>query len=126
MGGSHRKTYICNGLYPEEHLSKALHNYLMFAETHLQLPLPLKIEAGLTGIKDYPIAVDNVGFHGKSLRDVIQWKQEIPAYGKPSWEILSAHSLIRFVLPAAFLVNSSTSSRTCQKIYWSRFHRFCV
>jgi hypothetical protein len=85
--GQQPLSWIANG-YIEEYFVKALHNYLIFAQTHLQLPVPLRAEAGLAGIKDYPIAVDNSGFRGKSLRDVIQWQGEIKAYRKPAWEIL--------------------------------------
>jgi hypothetical protein len=80
-------SWIANG-YVEEYFVKALHNYLIFAQTHLKLPPPLQVEAGLTGIKGYPISGENNNFYGKSLRDVLQWKNEIPAYGKPAWEIL--------------------------------------
>ncbi len=80
-------SWIANG-YIEEYFASALQNYLSFAQTHLKLPVPLRVEAGLTGIKGYPIAVDNNGFRGKSLRDVIYWQGEIAAYGKPAWEIL--------------------------------------
>lgn len=85
--GQQPLSWIANG-YIEEHFVSALQNYLNFAQTHLQLPVPLRVEAGLTGIKGYPIAVDNSGFRGKSLRDFIQWQGEIAAYGKPAWEIL--------------------------------------
>ena len=42
--------YIANG-YIEEFFVKALRNYISFAQSHLQLPPPLKIEAGLVGIR---------------------------------------------------------------------------
>jgi hypothetical protein len=87
--GQQPLSWIANG-YVEEYFVKALHNYLMFSQTHLQLPPPLQVEAGLTGIMGYPISGENNGFYGKSLRDVVQWKSEIPAYGKPAWEILGS------------------------------------
>jgi hypothetical protein len=68
---------------------KALGNYRDFAQKHLQLPTPLKVKAGLTGIKGYPIAVGNSGhLIGRSLRDVVEWQDEILSYEKPHWEIL--------------------------------------
>lgn len=73
----------------EDNFVMALHNYLIFAQTHLQLPVPLHVEAGLAGIKGYPIAVDNMGYRGKALHDAIQWRGSIEAYGKPAWEILA-------------------------------------
>lgn len=38
--------------------TETLSNYLEFARQHLHLPAPLQLEAGLTGIKGYPIAVE--------------------------------------------------------------------
>jgi hypothetical protein len=73
--------------YVEEYFVKALANYLSFAFKQLHLPPPLGIEAGLTGIKGYSIAVAN-GFGGKSLQDVIKWQGAIGSYEKPAWEIL--------------------------------------
>jgi len=79
--------HIANG-YIEKEFVRALHNYLIFAQTHLQLPLPLQIEAGLAGIKGYPVTLDSLNMAGKALRDVIQWQVELTTYGKPAWEIL--------------------------------------
>jgi hypothetical protein len=87
--GQQPLAWIANG-YVEEYFVKALHNYLMFAQTHLKLPPPLQVEAGFTGIRGYPISGANNGFYGKSLRDAVQWKGEITAYGKPAWEILGS------------------------------------
>jgi hypothetical protein len=80
--------YIANQ-YLEEVFVGALHNFLIFAQTHLRLPLPLKIEAGLVGIKDYSITTRDSRMMGKSLRDVVQWPGELTSYGKPAWEILT-------------------------------------
>lgn len=85
--GQQPLSWIANG-YVEEYFVKALLNYLMFAQTHLKLPPPLQVEAGLIGIKGYPISGENNSIRGKSLRDVVQWQSEITAYGKPTWEIL--------------------------------------
>jgi hypothetical protein len=79
--------YIASGLIEEIFVS-ALHNYLIFAQTHSKLPLPLQIEAGLVGIKGYPISVDGYNTGGRSLKNIVQWIGEIAAYGKPAWEIL--------------------------------------
>jgi len=80
--------YIANQ-YLEDVFVGALHNYLVFAQTHLQLPVPLKVEAGLIGIKDYSITTQDSRMIGRSLRDVVQWQSELSAYGKPAWEILA-------------------------------------
>jgi len=79
--------YIASG-YLEEVFVGALHNYLGFAEKHLELPLPLQIEAGLVGIKGYPITVSPNGFGGRALHDHVQWQGEVLSYEKPSYEIL--------------------------------------
>ena len=46
------------------------------------------IEAGLVGIKGYPITVNSFNIAGKSLRDSISWHDEVSTYDKPAWEIL--------------------------------------
>jgi hypothetical protein len=79
--------YIVNA-YVENCFVNALRNYLAFARIHLKLPLPLRIEAGLTGIKGYPITVNNFNIAGRSIRDKISWQAELSAYDKPAWEIL--------------------------------------
>jgi hypothetical protein len=79
--------YIASG-YLEEYFVRALQNYLMFAQMHLQLSSPLLIEAGLVGIKGYSIAMRNNQTVGNALRDIISWQGEIEFYGKPAWEIL--------------------------------------
>jgi hypothetical protein len=80
--------YIAHA-YLEEAFVGALHNYLMFAQTHLRLPLPIKIEAGVVGIKGYSITTQDSRMIGRSLRDIVQWQRERTAYGKPAWEILA-------------------------------------
>lgn len=80
--------YIANQ-YLEEVFINALQNYLIFAQTHLQLPLPIKIEAGVIGIKGYSITIRDSRMIGRSLRDTVQWQSELTAYGKPAWEILA-------------------------------------
>ncbi len=74
--------------YLEEYFVKALQNYLRFAQTHLKVSEPLKIEAGLVGIKGYTIAVDDFGGRGNALHDVTQWQGEAN-YEQPAWEILA-------------------------------------
>ena len=73
----------------EEVFINALQNYLIFAQTHLQLPLPIKIEAGVIGIKGYSITTRDSRMIGRSLRDAVQWQSELTAYRKPAWEILA-------------------------------------
>jgi hypothetical protein len=79
--------YIASG-YLEDVFVKALGNYLGFAQKHLQLPPPLQVKAGLSGIKGYPIAVDAIYMRGNSLRDSVEWQGEIASYEKAAWEIL--------------------------------------
>src|SRR5262249_45392026 len=59
--------------YVEQMFTETLDNYLQFAQNTLKLPLPLQLEAGLTGIKEYAIAVkiagDNNRLFGRVLTD---------------------------------------------------------
>jgi hypothetical protein len=66
----------------------ALANYLVFAKNHLKLPLPLHVEAGMVGIKGYPISLNGFHIGGRSLRDSISWHVDLDSYEKPAWEIL--------------------------------------
>jgi hypothetical protein len=84
---SPRGGYIASG-YVEEVFVKALGNYLHFAQAHLGLPLPLRVEAGLVGIKGYSITVSQNGFAGSALHDQVQWQGEVLSYEMPSYEIL--------------------------------------
>lgn len=79
--------YIANG-YVENCFVNALQNYLAFARNHLKLQPPLRVEAGLVGIKGYPITVNAFNIAGKSLRDVVTWQSEVLSYDMPAWEIL--------------------------------------
>jgi hypothetical protein len=74
--------------YVEEIFATALDKYLKFCRSVLELPLPLRVEAGLVGIKDYRIAVSNNRIVGRCLTDVITWKADISSYDKPAEEIL--------------------------------------
>jgi hypothetical protein len=85
--GDQTKAYIPN-VHVENCFVNTLQNYLVFARDHLKLPLPLRVEAGLVGIKDYPITVNSFNIVGKSLRDSISRQCEVSAYDKPAWEIL--------------------------------------
>lgn len=86
--GNDSTKYIASG-YISEYFVKGLQNYLGFAQAHLQLTPPLRIEAGLTGIKGYSIAVQQSQILGMALQDSISWQGEVPFYGKPAWETLA-------------------------------------
>ncbi|HUJ09884.1 MAG TPA: hypothetical protein VL171_07640 [Verrucomicrobiae bacterium] len=86
LGVPQSRPYIA-GNYLEQYFVLALQNYLTFAQAHLHIPEPLRIEAGLVGIKGYAIAVDNNGERGSALHDTIQWQGEVN-YERPAWEIL--------------------------------------
>lgn len=73
--------------YVERMFTETLSNYLEFAEKRLGLPLPLQLEAGLTGIKGYPIAVER-GMPGQVLKDHVQWTGTIPSFDIAPHEIL--------------------------------------
>jgi hypothetical protein len=65
----------------------ALANYLQFAQRFLELPLPLRVRAGLTKIKGYPIAVDN-GVSGRALHNNLEWTTSIDSFDLRAHEIL--------------------------------------
>jgi hypothetical protein len=84
--GANSELFINIG-YIEDCFVETLQNYLLFSKDFLKLPIPLKIEAGLVGVKGYSMTSRHRGFVGKSLRDVIQWTGEAN-YDRPAWEII--------------------------------------
>jgi hypothetical protein len=82
------KRYIPSG-YIAEHFVKGLQNYLEFARSKLQLNPPLRIEAGLIGIKGYSIAIGHSRIVGKALQDQVVWRGEVLSYETPPWEVLA-------------------------------------
>ncbi len=78
--------YIASG-YIESHFVEALDNFLSVAKSRLNLRYPLRVEAGLVGIKGYSITVNSNNLAGSALRDVVQWANEI-ASEKPAWELV--------------------------------------
>jgi len=74
-------------VYVERVFAETLSNYLKFAQQFLHLAAPLQMEAGLTGIKGYPIAIEN-SMPGRFLQDTIQWTGTIPSYDIPVPDIL--------------------------------------
>lgn len=74
--------------YVEEIFTSTLDSYMKFSKAVLGLPLPLRVEAGLVGIKDYRIAVSNNRIAGRCLTDIIAWKADISSYENPAGEIL--------------------------------------
>jgi hypothetical protein len=84
--GGKSEGYIAS-VYVERMFAETLANYLTFARQTLNLPLPLQIEAGLTGIKGYPIAIEN-SMPGRALHDTIQWTGTIPSYDMPVADVL--------------------------------------
>jgi len=73
--------------YVEQMFTETLSNYLQFAQKTLELPMPLQVEAGLTGIKGYAIAVEN-GLTGRVLADRVPWNGSVPSYDIRPHEIL--------------------------------------
>jgi hypothetical protein len=78
--------YIAS-MYVERMFVETLSNYLQFARDFLKAPVPLQLEAGLTGIKDYPIAVEH-GMPGRILTNHVRWTGTVPSYDIRSHEIL--------------------------------------
>ena len=73
--------------FVEKLFVQTLHNYIQFARDHLKLPLPLRVEAGLVGVKDYRIALRQ-GMHGTVLTNLLQWQGEIASYDISAHEVL--------------------------------------
>jgi hypothetical protein len=73
----------------EEVFVDALQSYLNFAKSVLKLPLPLRVEAGLVGIKGYPIAVGET-VRGECFSDHVFWQGNVDSYEAPPYEILAA------------------------------------
>jgi len=85
-GFSAPRDFIASG-YIETHFVEVLENFLSVAKSSLNLRLPLRVEAGLVGIKGYAITVSPSDLAGSALRDAVQWRGEITSE-KPAWEIL--------------------------------------
>jgi hypothetical protein len=88
FAGGNVKTGFIMSSYVERMFIETLFNYLQFARDFLRLVPPLHVEAGLVGVKDYPIAVDQ-GFRGKILEDSVTWQSTINSLETP------AHALLR-------------------------------
>lgn len=73
--------------YVERLFVETLSNYLQFTRDFLHLVPPLHIEAGLVGVKGYPIAVDQ-GLQGKILEDCVTWQSTTDSLDVASHEIL--------------------------------------
>jgi hypothetical protein len=73
--------------YVERMYIEALFNYMNFARHSLALPLPWQLEAGLVGIKGYPIAVGQ-GFRGQVLEENIIWRSSIDSSTAAANEVL--------------------------------------
>jgi hypothetical protein len=78
--------YIAS-MYVERIFAETLSNYLKFAREFLKAPVPLQLEAGLTGIKGYPIAVEH-GMPGRILTNHVRWTGTVTSYDIPSHEVL--------------------------------------
>lgn len=83
-----RYSEIINVGYVEEYFTEALQDYLSFAKNQLKLHPPLKIKAGLTGVKNYQL-ISNEKIIGRMLNDAISWDKEIASYEIPAYEILA-------------------------------------
>lgn len=80
------RVYIASGYLTEVFLG-ALHNYIAVAKNTLQLPLPVKVKAGLVGVKDYQIALGNNSIRGQVLQNSIEWEGEISSYDTLAHEV---------------------------------------
>jgi hypothetical protein len=60
--------------YIERYFVRALENYLAFAKTRLHLRPPLRVEAGLVGVKGYSVTTQENQLVGNCLRDDIIWR----------------------------------------------------
>ena len=73
--------------YVERMFIETLFNYLQFIRDFLHLVPPLHIEAGLVGVKGYPVAAEQ-GVHGKILEDYVTWRSTIDSLDVASHGIL--------------------------------------
>jgi hypothetical protein len=74
--------------YVERLFAETLFHYVLFARQLLDLPLPLNFEAGLVGVKGYPMALHQGGLGGKMLENSIVWNGQILSDETPVNEIL--------------------------------------
>jgi hypothetical protein len=81
------KTGFIMTSYVERMFVETLFNYLQFIRNFLHLPPPIHIEAGLVGVKGYPIAVDQ-GIAGKFLEDNITWQSTLQSLDANAHEVL--------------------------------------
>lgn len=73
--------------YVERLFTETLANYLPVARDSLNLPLPLRIEAGLTGVRGYPIATE-YSKQGQILGESIVWRGTVDSYEQSPIDIL--------------------------------------
>jgi hypothetical protein len=88
-GYSDGRNYIPSE-YIETQFVSALKKYLIFARAHLQIRQPLRIEAGLVGIRGYGIEIeDGSTVRGNALHDVVRWQGEA-SEETAAWDVLLA------------------------------------
>jgi hypothetical protein len=88
--GNTKIKYIASG-YIENLFTRTLQNYLVWAKSSLKLDTPLKYVIGVSGIKDYSIAVDIHRIDGYCVED------EVTNYGKiVDYNISIAEILVPF------------------------------
>ena len=73
--------------YVERVFVETLTNYLSFTKASLNSQAPLQLEAGLTRVKNYPLALQH-GLHGRILTDNVRWTGTIPSYELSPEDIL--------------------------------------
>jgi hypothetical protein len=80
-----------NGFLPtsgvEENFAETLQNYLACAKNLNLLP-PLRLQAGMVGIKGYQLGVPN-GLVGEALQDSIVWEAEVLDPDTPAHQLLA-------------------------------------
>ncbi|WP_146255525.1 hypothetical protein [Azospirillum sp. TSA6c] len=76
----------------EEVLIDSLINYLDVAKTKLEIELPVIVEAGLVGVKDYTLAVDTNFFHsrfaGNVMNDHIKYRFNVETWDVDPFDAL--------------------------------------
>lgn len=73
--------------YVERMFSETLFNYLQFIRDVMNLPVPLHIEAGVVGVKGYPIALER-GVGGKILENNVTWQSTIDSLDVAAHDVL--------------------------------------
>jgi hypothetical protein len=81
------RKYIASG-YTEKIFEKVIQNYLSFANSALELSLPLRFIAGLSGVEDFQITINSHDIAGNCVDDEVILEGKIDSYSVSTHELL--------------------------------------